>query len=123
MDAGISRRGEYGFVGNSRVPKRDVVAQGCGKQHDVLVHHGNGPPQHFLGNIVPPMPIEEDFARPRLVDSRDQARQGRLAGTAGTDHGDALTRTDREVEVLDERRFAAVEPEGDVPEFKLAGKL
>ena len=123
VDTGVARCGEDGFIRNCRVPQGDVVAQGREKERVFLRHHGNGPAQYFLGNLVPQMAVEQDLARPGLVEARDQARQGRLSGTAGTDHGDALPRLDHEVEILDQGRPALVEPEGDVSQFELACKL
>ena len=123
MDAGISRRSDDHFIRNGRIPQGDVVAHSRGEQHDLLIHHGNGPPKHFVGNVIPQMAIKQDFARPRPIDTRNQMREGRLAGAAGTDHRNALSRLDREIEILDQGWPALVETEGDVSQFELARKL
>ena len=123
VDAGIPRRGDDGFVRYGRVPQGDVVAQGSGEKHHVLIHHGNGSPQYFLGNLMPRMAIEQDFAGPGLIDARNQARQGGFAGTAGADHGHPAPRPDYQVEVLDQRRPGLVVAEGDLPQFDAACKL
>ena len=123
MDAGVPRGGDDGFVRHGRVPQGDVVAQGRGKKHHVLIHHGNGSPQYFFGYLMPRMAIEQDFAGPGLIDTRNQARQRGFAGTAGADHGNPAPRPDHQVEVLDQRRPGLVVAEGDLPQFDAAGKL
>ena len=67
--------------------------------------------------------VEEDLARPRLVEAGDQLRDGGLAAARAADQRDARAGLERQVEVLDQRRVEPAVAEGDVAQLEVAGEL
>ena len=55
--------------------------------------------------------VEDQPARGRLVDARDQIEDRRLAGSVGTDDREDLTRLDREAHAVDGPETAEVHDE------------
>ena len=79
--------------------------------------------QDFLGNFMARTAVEQNFAGPGLVGAANQAQQGRLAATAGTDHRDPLARPDDQAQAPDQRRAAPAVAERDVSQLDMAGQL
>lgn len=77
---------------------RDVLGDRAGEQERLLRHHHHAPPQLGRAQVAQVDAVEQDAARRGVVEAGQELGQRRLPGARGADHGDRLSRGQREVE-------------------------
>ena len=123
MDLRVTRREDHLKVGDGRVPHADVIGDGVLKQHDLLVHHGDGAREHIARNLRNGPAVEEDLPLPRLIQAGDQLADRRFSTAACPDDGHPATRLQVHGEVGDDGAPQPGIAEGDVLQFHLAPEL
>ena len=81
MQLGIHRGPEDLRLGDRVVPHRDVVADGPFKDRDLLIDECKAISNHASIELAPINPVNENVARPRLLQADDDAPDCRLATT------------------------------------------
>ena len=135
----VDERGRGGALdlGVGRVGLRveQVLAHGRVEEVRLLGHHPDRLGERAERDLLHVGPVDRDDALGRLVEARDQVRDGRLAGAARADERGELAGLDLEVDVLerpaagraevpvDVRPRLAVVREGHVPEGHLAAEV
>ena len=120
MDTGVAGRSDDVIVGDRGVPQREVVPHAGGEEDHVLIHHGEGPRQHFGGNLVPRPTVEQYLSGPWMQDARYEARKRRLSRPARPNHCNALPGLDDEAQVLDQRRAIPIVAKGHVAQLHVS---
>src|SRR2546425_12765207 len=103
VGVGGYRRGDYPLVAGTGTPKRDVFADGAAEQQLVLQDEADLLTQRLERIIADVFAIDTHLAFDRVVEARDQAHQGALAGTSCSDDGNLFSRFDREVNMRQHR--------------------
>ena len=80
----------------------------------VLVHHREEPLENGSRNLIDSLPVEQDFAAPRLVYPRDHLGDRRLARSGPSHERDTLSWREGQAEILDERARGTGISKGDV---------
>ena len=80
------------LVGGVGAAVGDVGPDGVGEQEAVLHDQADRGPQGVPGHVGDVVPADPDHAGLRVVEARQQLRQGGLAGAGRADHGDDLAR-------------------------------
>src|ERR687898_120891 len=86
----------------SCLPVTDVLGHGRPEEHRLLRHESDGVPQGLEREVLYVLPVYEDAPLLRVVEAGDEARHGRLAGTAQAHERDAAPRLDVEVHALED---------------------
>ena len=100
----------------------DVRAHRVGEQEAVLEDDTHLAAQRSQRDVAHVVPVDEDRSLGRVVEARDEHRQGRLAAPARADDGHALTRGDVQIDSAEHRVSVAV-AEVDVRERDVTGEL
>ena len=114
------------FLGNSRAPIGDVVAQGVIEQHRFLRHYPNLPAQRCERHLAYIAAVDQRASGGDIKKSRDQMHQGAFAGAARTHHRQHFSRLHFQVDVpqnLPRVVPAAVIREADVFQSDALGKF
>src|SRR5437879_3042804 len=108
VGVGRDRRGGDLFVAGTRTPKRDVFADGAPEQQLVLQNQANLLAQR-LQRVGPDVfAIDTDLALARVIEARDQAHQGALAGAGGSHDSNLFSWCDRQVNMRQHRTTGLV---------------
>ena len=99
-------------------PEADVVRDGVGEEEVLLGDHDDGPSQVLLGQVSDVDAVEPHGALDGVVEAGNQPRDGRLAGTRGTDQRQRLPCGNVQVEVGQDVDLAV--GEGHVVEVELS---
>ncbi len=92
----------------ARDPVADVLGNGPMQEQRVLGHVGDLPAQRLLGHPGHVLPVDEDRPAVDVHEPEHQLGQRRLARARRPDEADVLTRSDPEVEALEERGILPV---------------
>src|SRR6188508_3570430 len=103
MDARVPRgvldlgwRGSWSAV-------RDVVVDRVVEEHGVLRNDADRRANAVLGRLADVLTVDANGARRHVVEAKQQARDGRLAGAAGADDRDAAAGGHAERDVVKDR--------------------
>ena len=104
LDEGLGMGAAHGIRNGfrprtSQAAVGDVVGQGVVEEGDVLRHKGDLPAQARKAVVGQRLAVEQDAPAARLVEARDQARQGGLSGAGAPDQRHGLAGFDVEGDV------------------------
>ena len=108
VDARRLGRRHHVFVQSPGAAVGDVVGHGVVEEHGVLRHDADGAAQARLRERANVVPGDGDAPAAHVVEAKQQARQGALAGPRGADHGHRVPRRDLEAEPLQDGPRALV---------------
>ena len=86
----------------------DIVSSASAEEHSVLGHDADLVSQRLEPELADVMAVDSHHPTCRVVQARDQAEHGGLAGSGGTDERDRLAVLDREGDALQDRRSRSV---------------
>ena len=120
-----ARRPKRPFATDFRIVERDVLQHRAGEDVEVLQHHADAPPQLLAGDLVHVHAVHEHHAVAEVVEARQQADDGALAGAGGADDRQLAARRDVERDVLEHQVVLAGRcriGEGHATELDLAAQ-
>src|SRR5690625_684107 len=78
----------------------DIVVDGVVEQHSVLRNHADGLAQTLLGDVTHILAVDGDTAAVDIVETKQQAGKGRLAGAARSHNGNLVAGGKVEADVV-----------------------
>src|SRR5207245_643190 len=86
VGVGRDRRGGDLLVAGTGTPERNVFADGAAEHQLVLQNQADLLAQRLQRVVPDVLAIDTDLALARVIEARDQAHQGALAGAGGSDN-------------------------------------
>ena len=107
VGVGFARGREDRFVARTRAAVADVVGDRAMQQRRVLRDHADCGTQALLSDAGDVLSVDRDAAMFEIVETQEQIDERGFAGARTTDESDALARTNREVEFVQNLRPVA----------------